>query len=197
MLEAERDLINSTLHRALRITGQELGNVQLVNWEMGLLEIAAQRGFRQEFLDSFRHVSTRDGCACGRALLLRDTVVIDDVTTDRDFSPFKEIAERAGFRAVQSTPLMSSGGAIVGVISTHGNRSPNGRELEQIKSLAQEAANELIRLRAQSVLKLARAAERKSISNARNLPHEGRPNTFVAVQHHDLISTQELGNPRA
>jgi GAF domain-containing protein len=133
---------------------------------MGSLEIAAQHGFRQDFLDSFRHVSTRDGCACGRSLLLRDTVVIDDVTRDRDFSPFKEIAERAGFRAVQSTPLVSSGGAIVGVISTHGGRSPNGRELEQIKSLAQETANELLRLRAQDVLKVELAAERKSIQRA-------------------------------
>jgi len=168
LLEAEAELINSALDRALRITGQELGNVQLVDWEMGSLEIAAQRGFRQDFLDSFRRVSTRDGCACGRALLLRDTVVIDDVTADRDFSPFKEVAERAGFRAVQSTPLMSSSGAIVGVISTHGGRNPNGRELEQIKSLAQETANELIRLRAQGVLKLAFAAERKSISNAQS-----------------------------
>jgi GAF domain-containing protein len=196
MVEAEAELINSTLDRALRITRQELGNVQLVDWEMGSLEIVAQRGFRQDFLDSFRHVSTRDGCACGRALLLRDTVVIDDVTTDRYFSPFKEIAERAGFRAVQSTPLVSSGGAVVGVISTHGGHSPNGRELEQIKSLAQETANELIRLRAQGVLKLAFAAERKSISNARNLVQEARPNAFVGVQHHDLISTQELAKPR-
>jgi GAF domain-containing protein len=74
--------------------------------------------------------------------------VIDDITTDREFSPFKAVAERAGFRAVQSTPLMSSNGAVVGIISTHGDCSPNRHHLEQIKSLAQETANELIRLRA-------------------------------------------------
>ena len=195
MPEAELDLINSALDMALGITGQQLGNVQLVNWERGSLEIVAQRGFRQDFLDSFRRVSTRDGCACGRALMLRDTVVIDDVNTDREFSPFKKVAEGAGFRAVQSTPLMSSGGAIVGVISTHGDCTPSGRQLEQIKSLAQETANALIWLRARGALKLAFAAERKSISNARNPASGGSPNTFLGAQHHDWISTQEPGTP--
>lgn len=145
---AELELTKSALKRCLAITGQALGNVQLVDWEMGWLEIVAQRGFHLDFLNSFRRVSTRDACACGRALLRRDTVVIDDITTDREFSPFKAVAERAGFKAVQSTPLMSSNGAIVGIISTHGDCSPNRHHLEQIKSLAQETANELIRLRA-------------------------------------------------
>jgi hypothetical protein len=61
--------------------------------------------------------------------------------------------------------------------------------------LAQETANELIRIRARDVLKLAFAAERKSISNARNLfGKEGQTHSWAS--HHDLISMQELAKPR-
>jgi GAF domain-containing protein len=139
------ELLRSALDEALTLAGQQLGNIQLVDWNAGYMEIVTQRGFAQDFLDSFRRVTTRDGCACGRALLVRDTVVIHDVTTDRDFLLYRDVAERAGFRAVQSTPLLSPSGAFFGIISTHGDCVPNRHRLEKIKSLAQQTANELAR----------------------------------------------------
>jgi hypothetical protein len=84
----ELKLLDAALDKALAITGQELGNVQLVNWDAGYMEMVAQRGFPQEFLDCFHRVTSKAGSACGRALLLRDTVVIHDVTTDRQFFSF-------------------------------------------------------------------------------------------------------------
>jgi len=139
------ELLHSALDKALILAGQQLGNIQLIDWNAGYMEIVAQRGFARDFLDSFHRVTTRDGCACGRALLLRDTVVIHDVTVDRDFLPYRDVAERAGFRAVQSTPLLSPSGAFFGIISTHGNCVPNRNQLEKIKLLAQQTANELVR----------------------------------------------------
>ena len=109
------ELLQSALDRALALADQQLGNVQLIDWNAGYMKIVAQQGFAQDFLDSFRRVTTRDGCACGRALLLRDTVLIHDVTTDRDFLPYRDVARRAGFRAVQSTPLLSPSGALFGL----------------------------------------------------------------------------------
>jgi hypothetical protein len=47
------------------------------------------------------------------------TVCIEDVTRDCDFAPYREIAARAGFRAVQSEPLIGKGGELVGVMSIH------------------------------------------------------------------------------
>jgi GAF domain-containing protein len=139
------ELLQSALDRVLALADQQLGNVQLIDWNAGYMKIVAQQGFVQDFLDSFRRVTTRDGCACGRALLLRDTVLIHDVTTDRDFLPYRDVARRAGFRAVQSTPLLSPSGALFGIISTHGDCVPNRDRLEKIKSLAQQTANELAR----------------------------------------------------
>jgi len=145
---SELQLLDAALDRALAITGQTLGNVQLVDWNAGSMEIVAQRGFAQDFLECFHRVSIKAGSACGRALLLRDTIVINDVTTDPQFSPFREIAKHSGFRAVQSTPLLTTGDALVGIISTHGSCSPTRGQLAQVKMLARITADELIRLRA-------------------------------------------------
>ena len=180
MRSQELELTNSALDMALRFTGQRLGNVQLVNWEGGWLEIAAQRGFHQDFLEVFQRVSIRDGCACGRALFLRQTVVIDDVSADHDFRPFVEVAKRAGFSAVQSTPLITPGGAVLGIISTHGGYNPSSPQLEQIRSLAQQTANELIRLRARVDAVLP--SGRKLIQNARNLLDDKKPDTFLGAR---------------
>ncbi|WP_456842686.1 GAF domain-containing protein [Bradyrhizobium sp. USDA 4486] len=108
----------------------------------------AQQGFTQEFLDCFRRVTIRDGCACGRALFNRQPVVLNDITIDPRFLPFRGIAERAGFKAVQSTPLMTSSGALVGVLSTHGQHTPSEEQLGLIRSLAMRTANGILRWRA-------------------------------------------------
>ena len=140
-------LINSALEKALAITRQPMGNVQLIDWKLGYLELAAQRGFSPQFRERFRIVRKTDDCACGRAFRLRDTVVIDDVADDLQFVTFREAAREAGFRSVQSTPIISHSGAFVGMISTHGSHSPTSQQLQLIKELARETANELIWLR--------------------------------------------------
>ena len=145
---SELPLLQSALGEALVITGQKLGNIQLIDWRTGHLEIMAQQGFTDEFLDCFCRVTIRDGCACGRALFNRQPVVLDDVTTDPRFLPFRGVAERAGFKAVQSTPLMTHSGALVGVLSTHGQHTPSEEQLGLIRSLAMRTANGILRGRA-------------------------------------------------
>lgn len=149
---SESPLLYAGLYEALDITGQHLGNIQLIDWKAGYLEIAAQQGFTQEFLDCFHRVTIRHGCACGRALFRRETVVLNDVTTDQRFLPYRDVAARAGFRAVQSTPLLTNSGALVGVLSTHGEHNPTEQQLSQIRTLATRTAEELVRRRAQKRL---------------------------------------------
>ncbi|UWU69465.1 hypothetical protein N2602_02740 [Bradyrhizobium sp. NC92] len=60
---SELPLLQSALSEALVITGQKLGNIQLIDWKTGHLEIMAQQGFSEDFLDCFRRVTIRDGCA--------------------------------------------------------------------------------------------------------------------------------------
>ena len=46
-----------TLRHARRVTHASLGNVQLIDWTVGYLEIVAYQGFSDEFLHCFRRVS--------------------------------------------------------------------------------------------------------------------------------------------
>ena len=138
------------LSRGLELSGTALGNVQLMDWSTGCLTIAAQRGFSDEFLSFFHRVTAGDGSACGRAIRERRAVVVTDVLFDPEFAPCRIIAIRAGFRAVQSTPLISSSGAFVGVLSTHfpAAHRPTQGELKILKRVGELTANAIIRQRA-------------------------------------------------
>ena len=140
----------AALRQALTLMNARMGNVQLADWaNYPSLSIVVQKGFGEEFLNCFRSVSKLSHSACGRALLQRRTVVIEDVLEDEEFRPYRGVAKRAGFRSVQSTPLLSPRGSLLGVLSTHlGKPSlPSAEQLEALSLLAQSAANAIIRLR--------------------------------------------------
>jgi hypothetical protein len=87
-----RVLLMEMLDAAIALQGAHFGMIQLLDPEKQGLEVVVQRGFGQDFLDCFREGSIDAGSARGRA-----------------------IAEAAGFRAVQSTPLVSSSGDVLGI----------------------------------------------------------------------------------
>ena len=60
-------ILEEVLDATIALLNADLGNVQLYNSKTKALEIVAQRGFRQDFLDHFSSVS-EDSAACGRAL---------------------------------------------------------------------------------------------------------------------------------
>jgi GAF domain-containing protein len=132
-----------TMHRT------DLGNLQLVDPQAGGLAIVTQRGFGVDFLTYFRTVGRQDVSACGRAMCERTPVLIPDVTTDPRFAVHRAIAEVARFRAVQSTPLMSQGGTLLGVLSTHFRqpRRLTQEELQRLARHARRAADRIERLR--------------------------------------------------
>jgi hypothetical protein len=110
--------LGEVLDCVLQFLHTDRGNIQLADPHAGALVIVAQRGFDAEFLQYFAAVSD-GGSACGRAASGRAQVMIPDVTLDRGFAAHWDIAAASRFRAVQSTPLTSSDGRIVGVLSTH------------------------------------------------------------------------------
>jgi GAF domain-containing protein len=113
-------VLYEVLDATIELQGADFGNIQLYDRETRTLGIVAQRGFRKEFLDYFARVDAGDGSACGAALKQRSRKIIEDVNLDPDFEPHRHIAASAGFRAVQSTPLVDhSRGEPVGMLSTH------------------------------------------------------------------------------
>jgi len=138
-----RDTLDQLLATALWIHGTEMGNIQLFDPETGNLSIIAQRGFGFDFLAHFGVVSSDDESACGRAMRTRAPVFIPDVDSDPLFAPHRDIARAAGFRAVQSTPLISRNGTFLGVLSSH-FPSPYPLSQTQLHWLHHRSANNLI-----------------------------------------------------
>jgi PAS domain S-box-containing protein len=120
------------LDATVELQGADFGNIQLYDNKTQTLGIAAQRGFQREFLDHFASVDADEGSAWGEALKRQSRVILEDVNLDAEFQPHRHIAAAAGFRAVQSTPLVDRGsGEPVGMLSTHFRSPgrPSDREL--------------------------------------------------------------------
>src|SRR5262245_46448997 len=112
-------ILDWLLHRAIDLSQTGFGNVQLISWRAGYLEIKAQPGFEESLFKFFERVRIEDGSACARALRNREAIIIEDIMADEEFSPCRQVVSDAGIRAVQSTPIISSSGALLGIISTH------------------------------------------------------------------------------
>ena len=147
-------LLEEVLNATMALQDADFGNVQLYNPRTQELEIVAQRGFGQDFLDHFSAVN-ESSAACGRALQSAERVIIEDVLTDPDFEPHRAIAASVGYRAVQSTPLFNRSGEPLGMISTHFRRPhrPLERELRLTDLYALQAAELIERKHAEDALR--------------------------------------------
>jgi PAS domain S-box-containing protein len=146
-----QECLDFILEAAIELTQAERGNIQILQCESGSLTIAAQRGFSEEFLKFFANVSHDDAAACGAAMQSGQRIVVADVTQSEIFGgqPALDVLLRAGVRAVQSTPLLSSTGSIVGMISTHfgAPHRPGEHELLLLDLLSRQAADFIERKR--------------------------------------------------
>jgi GAF domain-containing protein len=117
----------------IAISGADKGNLQLFDEASHSLKIVAQRGFGEEFLKFFDGVDDHSGASCGTAVTSNEQVIVEDVLTSEIFNgqPVQKVLLAAGVRAVISTPLRSSKGNLLGVISTHFSRPghPSERQL--------------------------------------------------------------------
>jgi PAS domain S-box-containing protein len=145
---------------AIALTEADKGNIQLLDPETGTLTIAAHRGFDEPFLRFFARVRN-DAAACARAMQTTQRVVVEDVMESEIFAgqPSLNVLIEAGVRAVQSTPLLSSAGNLLGMISTHYARPHqlSERELRLLDLLARQAADYLERRRAEERLRESEA----------------------------------------
>ncbi|HMY73790.1 MAG TPA: GAF domain-containing protein, partial [Blastocatellia bacterium] len=138
-----RDGLDEMLAVTIELLGADKGNIQLLEAEREVLVIAAQRGFSQPFLDYFHEVSTQENSACGRALRSGRRIIIEDVETDEPYTLLRPVAREAGYRAVQSTPLIGRDGVPLGMISTHFRvpHRPIEHELRLLDLYARQAAD--------------------------------------------------------
>ena len=123
MLVRERKvdrLLEEILDTAIAVSNADFGTIQLPSPVTGELTIVAHRGFPQWWLDYWESVSEGKG-SCGTALSRGQRILVEDVEHSDVYreKSMLEVQLRAGVRAVQSTPLISRSGKLLGMFSTH------------------------------------------------------------------------------
>jgi PAS domain S-box-containing protein len=164
--EAE-NCLDDILETAIAINGSDKGIIQLLDSALGNLCLAAQRGFEPPFLKFFASVR-EDGSAYAATVLSAKRVIVEDVAQSEIFAgqQSRDALLDADVRAMISTPLVSSAGTLLGVISTHFRtpHRPSERELHLLDLLARQGADYLERKHTEKVLR-ARDHELELIIN--------------------------------
>lgn len=160
MLSVREENLQSVLREivvtAIDIAAASFGNIQLLDPDSGDLKIVAQCGFPQWWIDFWDSVYKGRG-ACGTALERGERVIVEDVEQSPIFANTGalEIQLRAGVRAVQSTPLQSRSGRVLGMFSTHykTRHRPDERTLRLLDLLARQAADLIERMENEQALR--------------------------------------------
>jgi two-component sensor histidine kinase len=140
---------------AIAIVGADKGNILLFDETSHSLKIVAQQGFQERFLKFFENVDDQVAAACGTAMATNEQIIVDDVQTSKIFvdQPAQKVLLDAEVRAVISTPLRSSKGNLLGVISTHFSLPghPSERQLRLANIVARQAADYLERKHSEQI----------------------------------------------
>jgi PAS domain S-box-containing protein len=144
-VEAMPALLEAVVATAIEVTAADMGKLQLYDEATDSLRIVAHRGFEQPFLEHFAVVRVGHA-ASGEAAQRREQVIVEDVSASPLFDePSKAVMDSAGVRSVQSTPMVSRQGRLLGVISTHWKqrRRPDPERLRILGIAARQAADAL------------------------------------------------------
>ncbi len=149
-------VLGEIVEAAMAISGADFGDIQLLDPRSSKLRSAACRGFRHWWVEFWKTTAAGRG-TCGAALDQVQRVIVEDVTQSPIFTgtPELEMQLKAGVRAVQSTPLLSWSGKLLGMFSTHYKTPgrPDDQALRLLDLLARMAADIIERAHGEEALR--------------------------------------------
>src|SRR4051812_42087274 len=161
------ELLQDVLDAAVTRLGADQGTLQLLEGES--LRIVAHRGHEAPFLKFFESAE-RVASTCSEAAKGEERVMVPDVEKSELFAGTESLAvlRLAGVRSVQSTPMVSRSGKLVGILSTHWKKvhCPQERDLWGIDLLVRQAADLVEVARAQEALRTSESTLRSFYESA-------------------------------
>jgi len=145
------------LDAAADLMASDMASMQVFDPERNALRLLAWKGFHPQTAVFWEWVRLDSGCSCAAALAAGQRIIVPDVETSEFVvgTPDADEYRRSGIRAVQSTPLVSRAGRLLGMISTHWRavHRPSERALRALDVLARQAADLIERSQAEAALR--------------------------------------------
>ncbi len=180
-------LLQEIMDAAVAIVEAEQGTLQLIEGDS--LHIVAHHGHQPPFLEFFAAAENR-ASVCGEALKRGERVIVEDVESSPLFAgtPSLKVLRDAGVRAVQSTPLLTRQGKLLGILTTQWSvpHVPDEHDLWRIDLLARQAADLIEHKQAEQALR-----EKQALVHA---VVDGSPDLIYVKDIHGRVL---MANPRA
>ena len=184
-------LFDQILETAMMLLRSDYACFQLFKPERGAegeLYLLRHRGFNDSDVKVWELITPRSQSSCGMALNTRRRVVFPDVT-QCDYmagSIYLDAYLKIGIRAVQTTPLLSRDGTLIGMFSTYW-REPHElteSEIRILDVLARQAADLIERAQTEQAL---RRSEERYRNLARELQEaDRRKDEFLGILSHEI-----------
>jgi len=113
------DALAHLVTAAVDLHGADQGHVLLHDRDGQRLQLVAHHGCAAPFLARFATMALDDPSSFAEVLRTREITQIADVTEHETDASLRHLATEAGYRAVQSTPLINRDGELLGVLSIH------------------------------------------------------------------------------
>ncbi|MBX3301823.1 MAG: response regulator [Nitrospira sp.] len=171
--EESNALYDKILDAAVAIMRSEYASIQRFHPDRGTggeLQLLGFRGFNAGAAKFWEWVGANSESACGAVLRGGTRVVVSDVERC-DFmagTADQRIYLETGVHAVQTTPLLSRAGILVGMISTHWRQpyQPSERDLRLFDILARQAADLLERSNSEALLRESESRFRELVERS-------------------------------
>jgi PAS domain-containing protein len=135
----------------------DIASIQLLDPDDGQLRLLGWKGFHPKSAIFWDRVQFRSASTCGLAFSTGARVVVPDVETCDFMAGTSDLDEysRSNIRAMQSTPLLSVSGKLLGMVSTHWRdpHQPAERALRRLDVLARQVASLIERSRTEAALR--------------------------------------------
>ena len=177
-----RALYEKILDAAVELMHSDFASMQRLypeRGEAGELRLLGFRGFDPQAARFWEWVRADSGSTCGEAMRTGQRSIANDVETC-DFmagSEDRAVYLRTGIHSVQSTPLLSRSGQMLGMISTHWHKpyQPTENELQRFDVLARQAADLIERTEAEAALRDSEARYRALVSASNQVLYRHNP----------------------
>jgi PAS domain S-box-containing protein len=157
------------IEATMALLRSDCGSLQMVLPETDELLLLAQKGFAAGSADGWQRITRNGGTTCAEAFRSGERVIVPDLEQCHRVKKAELVSYRkSGIRSVQSTPLFSRAGELVGIISNHWRKvhEPSKRELRLLDVLARQAADLIEWKRADEEVRESEARMRATVEQA-------------------------------